>query len=216
MNKKIKKLLVVVMIMFCTVLFAGVTVSSENAQAATNKANKIKKEYNKFVKEFKYAKQMEKGWNNYFSCSTDIRSSYGIADIDSNGIPELIVQSMDESGWACTLVYTYDWKKKKIRTIKFPTEEKTYTSICWSYGGITSYSKKYKCFPYKPLSNICIYSKIKKLKVKNKYILYRESDGNKYTYWVNNKVVSEKKYYKYSKTLKKIKFTSIDILLFTV
>lgn len=210
-----KKLLVIIMIMFCTVLFAGVTVSSENVQAANKKVNKIKKEYKKFVKKSKYAKQMEKGWNDYFTYSTDIRSSYGIADIDSDGIPELIIQSMDESGWACTLVYTYDWKKRKIKTIKFPAGAKTYTSICWSYGGITSYSKKYKCFPYKPLSNIGTYSKIKKLKVKNKYALYREWDGNKYTYWVNNKVVSEKKYYKYSKTLKKIKFTSIDIHLFT-
>lgn len=82
------------------------------------------------MKKRKFTKQKKKGWEEYFSYSTDIKSSYGIADIDSNGIPELIVQSIDESGWACTLVYTYDWKKKKVKNIKFPAETKKYTPIC--------------------------------------------------------------------------------------
>lgn len=40
---KLKKLLIIVTIMFCTFLFVGVTVSSENVQAATKKERKIKK-----------------------------------------------------------------------------------------------------------------------------------------------------------------------------
>lgn len=213
MNKKkiIRKSLIIILLIFSSVMLGSMAVSDVNVQAATKKEKKIKKEYKEFVNKNKFEKKMKKGWDNYFSDSTNIRSSYGIADIDNNGTPELIVQSIDETGWACTLLYTYNWKKKKIKNIKFPTKEETYDSLCYSYGGIQSYSKKYKCFCYKPLSNIETYATIKKGKAKSKYTVYWEHNGENWDYWVNNKKMTEKDFYKHSKSLKNIKFKSIDL-----
>ena len=207
LKKKLGKMMLLMILMFFTFMFINMIIPDVKVQAKTKRVKKIEKEYKRFVKSKKFAKKMKTGWDRYFCYSKNIETSYGIADIDSNGIPELLVQSRDETYWACTLVYTYNWKKKRIRNVKFKD------SICWSYGGISRYSPKYKFFAYRPLSNVIIYSKINKFKEKTKYMLYSEWDGNNSKYWINNKEVSEKRYYKYSKTFKEIRYRMIDINL---
>ena len=193
--------------------FAGVSISITEVSAATKKQKKITKEYKKFIKKKKYKKHI-KEWNRYFGNSGMEGLSYAIADIDNNKIPELLIQATGklDKDWACTAIYTYDWKKKKIkRVVAGETFDGKKDYIFWSLYGITSYSPKYKAFLQQTERGFVSYTTIKKNMAKSKHMLWRDWDPVKesYTYYDKNKKISEKKFLKYGKSLKRIKYVRI-------
>lgn len=214
MKKKSPLLLSIFMLALSLVILMPASRDVQAASART-KTKRATAAYKTYIKKGSYKKAMQKE-----SSTTLSLFEYNITDINKDGIPELIIscQESQYSPFYHTRIYTYNYKQKKIKTVKlYDSYNKKYVTQLYGYLPV-GYSSKHKsltiCFarPFRTGGSICFYQlKGKSLTtLKSKATLSFENySGIKTTYKKNNNKISKKTYNSYIKSNKSLKFKKI-------